>query len=812
VGYKEVTTTRILPDDVVDPYSLIARLVEEGQKDQPSPERRIWERLDEPLQKQLVAVVEPVDEDESVDPMLLLAQVFQARDSLVEELNEIIEQRDLYDETAWADVDMDEEAAALHKQGLEELSDDESARFNRLMLESGFRGLLRTSPPTSLILSYFIWDTGEPVPLSRAQLADAVHGVLPFVLDKGLLSIGLLVGILVTAPIIPQTLEAGSISLLLSKPVSRTLLFLSKFVGGCAFMVLLSTFLIGGLWFILGLRLGLWSKELLLAIPLYVFVFGVYYSVSAAAAVRWRNTIMAIVAAIVFWAACFTVGWVKFFWENTLDTRRIVNVVPAGDTVAFSDIRGQSYVWNGDAGSWEEAFMTPEKRNQPAFARMLAFTPSRGLSYDARNELLLCVRFTGSLGEALVGSAISGDYAEKQIGEAPLASAEFYTDASGDLVVLSRLGYLVRIDSEQVKRALESPGPQPGIAVPPGAQKATRTKGTDSTDGRSTNRDGAFSPEENGEDVDASDNTDNSSSCTQVAEPADEASDDSSESNAAVTPVADGAELELYDLLGPEPLLRLRDPWAAAMNPDSGELAVYSRGTLAILAPNPDKEGIYEYRETAEIDGIEPETSVVLGFSGDSLLAGRPDGALLLIDRTALTVRDTFEPEKRGRPLVVASAPKGRWFAVVFSNRKLWLVDARDGKVFRPRVSGQGDISTVVFSGANELLVADRTTRVSRYQVDPLELEERMVGDLSLGERAYRYVILPVYTVFPKPGETYKTIQHLLTRRDTADGDAKADSAAQVEILHPWAPVWSGLIFMIVVLALTCVYIERQEY
>ncbi len=806
VGYKEQSTTRLRSEDVVDPLAFITRLVEEGQEDKPSPERRVWRRLDESLQQQLIQAIEPPADEEAANPYLQLSIVLQARDSLVASLNDVIQQKDFYDEETWAHVDMDDEASALHKRGIDTLSDDEAARFNRLMLESGFRGLLRSSPPTSIIPSYFIWDTGEPLAVSRAQLADTIHGYLPFLLDKGLLSIGLLVGILVTAPIIPQTLEPGSISLLLSKPVSRTLLFLSKFLGGCAFMLLLSVYLIGGLWLILGFRLGLWSKELLLAIPLFVFVFAIYYTVSAAAAITWRNTIMAIVAAILFWAACFTVGWVELFWRGLLETRRVVNVVPAGDTVAFSDMRGLTYVWNAEEGTWDEAFMTPEKRNLPSFARMMAFVPARDLVYDARHDRLLCIRYTGSLGEALVASTTSGDYSEKQVGEAPLASAGIYTDSNGDLVVLSRLGILLRIDPEALEQALEAPAPKEGTAVPPrGALKATRTESTDSTSGNKTNpSDGQDDKSDRPDDEkDASDSESDKPENQGVAPDRDPFA--ATEEDVATEP-----EIDLYKPAGPTSPLRLRDPWAVAMNPDTGELSVYSRGTLALLAPN--EQGIYVRRDTAALNEIDPESAVVLGFSGESLLAGRSDGTLMLIDRESLAVRDTFQPEERSRPLVIAAAPQGRWFAVLFSNRKLWLVDAREGKVSRPRVSGQGDISTAVFLSDDQLLVADRTTRISQYRLDPLKLEQRLEAPMNWGEWAYRYAVRPVYTVFPKPGETYKTIQYLLTRRDTAEGKASTDSAAQIEILHPWAPVWSGLIFMVVMLTITCVYIERQEY
>src|SRR5690606_3275462 len=122
---------------------------------------------------------------------------------------------------------------------------------------------------------------------------------------------GVFVALLVTASIVPQMLDAGACDLLLSKPVSRPLLLLSKFLGGCAFILLCAAFLHGGLWLIAGLRFGIWNAGLLYSIPVFVFVFAIYYSVSAAAAMIWRNAVVSIVCAILFWAMCFTVGVAK---------------------------------------------------------------------------------------------------------------------------------------------------------------------------------------------------------------------------------------------------------------------------------------------------------------------------------------------------------------------------------------------------------------------------------------------------------------------------------------------------------------------
>ncbi len=128
-------------------------------------------------------------------------------------------------------------------------------------------------------------------------------------------------------------------------------------------------------------------------------------------------------------------------------------------------------------------------------------------------------------------------------------------------------------------------------------------------------------------------------------------------------------------------------------------------------------------------------------------------------------------------------------------------------------VRGQGDISAVAFSADNALLVVDRVNRVTRYQRGSWDRVETYAPALTPLEIAYYYAVVPIYTVFPKPGELDNTIQYLLRKEETIDmGMPGGDLQTRRVRLHPWAPVRSSLIFMLVVLGLACLYIERQDF
>ena len=167
--------------------------------------------------------------------------------------------------------------------------------------------------------------------------------------------LGVFIAILVTAPMVPQTFEPGAIDLLLSKPVSRSLLFLTKFFGASTFILLNSIYLIGGMWLIAGLRFDIWSGRLLLCIPVFLFLFVIYYSVSALTGVIWRNAIVSVCCTILFWGLCFAVGMAKSLAENTfLDPTRLAAVMPAGDKLLAVNKSGQTFEWSTVRKAWEE--------------------------------------------------------------------------------------------------------------------------------------------------------------------------------------------------------------------------------------------------------------------------------------------------------------------------------------------------------------------------------------------------------------------------------------------------------------------------
>ena len=201
------------------------------------------------------------------------------------------------------------------------------------------------------------------------------------------------------------------------------------------------------------------------------------------------------------------------------------------------------------------------------------------------------------------------------------------------------------------------------------------------------------------------------------------------------------------------------------------------------------------------------------GWEASGPLLARADGQVFLLDANDLKLKKRFAVKGQTQPRFATAAPDGSWMAVLYHNRRLWLYDVQRQTPDSIALSGQGDISAVAFDGAERLLVSDRVDRVGVYQLPSGTVDRWHTPPIDTMRRVYRYLINPLYTIFPKPSEMDNSINYLLTEKETvALGPDQDDlSAAQLRI-DPWGPLWSSLAFVVVVLALSCFYIQRQDF
>lgn len=116
-----------------------------------------------------------------------------------------------------------------------------------------------------------------------------------------------IIALISTASIIPEFVDRGSIDLMLSKPIGRGRLFLTKFVSGLLFATMQVTVFTVAAFLVIGLRAGDWEPWLFIAIPLFVLFYSYLFSVQAVVGLLTRSVIASVIIVFLFWGVLFLV-------------------------------------------------------------------------------------------------------------------------------------------------------------------------------------------------------------------------------------------------------------------------------------------------------------------------------------------------------------------------------------------------------------------------------------------------------------------------------------------------------------------------
>ncbi len=138
--------------------------------------------------------------------------------------------------------------------------------------------------------------------------AIALAGIERFLADVLAGLAGLLFAVVVTASFVPDMLQKGRIDVLLSRPLGRSTLLVYKYLGGLLYVVLIASYLVGGVWLGLAVRTGIWDPSFLLTVPVLTLVFGVLYAFSVWVGVATRSALVAILSTIALWFSSSSAG------------------------------------------------------------------------------------------------------------------------------------------------------------------------------------------------------------------------------------------------------------------------------------------------------------------------------------------------------------------------------------------------------------------------------------------------------------------------------------------------------------------------
>lgn len=713
--------------EVYDWPALVDRL-REAKPD--TPPGQIMSRLSGDMRKR----VREYSQDEPGQRRL----IEDLRKALVDQLDD----RDLYETLDLPAEQLSEEAGKLVARGVDQLEDQELGRLNRLLFEAALPDDIRISPRDVVTLTYMGLVLSDDLTLEDKDLDELIKGILQAFIFLFVSVMGTMIAILVTAPIVPRMFEAGAIDLLLSKPVSRSLVFLSKFFGGCAFTLLNSGYLILGIWVIVGVRFEIWSDGLLLSIPVYLFLFVIYYSVSAFSGVMFRGAIMSVVMVFVFWALCFSVGFAKSTIEQLgLTGTRVQVITPAGPALLATNREGTTFAWDESDEDWEEVFEAEKKPTgfEAMAMRAAVGFPFVGPVYDAKNKRILVVNKPSlfppgrNSGRLLVGS--SADNWSRQGGAViPLSPRSLFLSPANEILLAGPKG-LFRFEGDASRK-----------------QQSFVVFGFD------------------------------------------------------IGNRADGGR---FVEAGEEGAGRWDTPFASTMEAKSGNIFVYSDGQLIRLVGNEQKK----YAVSGEVD-LETNDAAVLAAAGNRLLVALADGECRLLDATTLKTLETLSPLGKHTPRSAQSSAGGHYLALSNHQGELWVYDVKAGKALSGGPVGDDDLLAVAFADDKRLLVADLFMRVTEYSLPDLEKIREFDPPLSTLQSVYHYGVLPVYTVFPKPGELNNVISQLFTEEDAAPTNTeRRDNLESDRIaIDTWTPFVSNLAFLIVILSITCLYVSRKDF
>lgn len=369
-------------------------------------------------------------------------------DTVVEGLNEVLKRKDFYQESAWQDVKLGPETKVILEKGPENLKGDDLTYFNRLLLRDAYPIHLGHVPNEELYLTYWLyWEPIGPLPLTGEMFPTVVKYFLTAFIDLFVGMFAIFVAILVTAPIIPRTFEPGAIDLLLSKPISRSLLIVSKYIGGCAFVFVSVSYFLVGLWLIVGIRLNVWSEALLFCIPVFLFQFAIYYCVSVLAGVIWRNAIVSIVVTILFFFACFGIGTVKTTWFDPfiINPTRLVRMVDTDEGLLCVTQGGEFVQWNDGKSEWDPV-LQQQRRWQDTLAMQSVLV---GPVYNKPTKSLLFLQQASSggpprrrtqRGGKFMIAKWSGNWAAEDGPTAPTGAAWILQDDKDQVLIVASAG------------------------------------------------------------------------------------------------------------------------------------------------------------------------------------------------------------------------------------------------------------------------------------------------------------------------------------------------------------------------------------
>lgn len=672
---------------------------------------------------------------------------------LASALNHVLESPDLYDKNAWPTAERREDLKELIAK--ETKTPKELQRFNRRLVDLAFPNSINSSLGQATWVTYAGLKFTDPLPYTVRQIRPVVESILiPTVLWIGLGMVAMMVSIVITSSMIPDMFQTGSLHLLLSKPLSRNLLYLSKYLGGCIFVSMNIAFLVVGLYLYCGIQLKIWNNGILWCIPLFIFYFMVYYSVSALAGLIWKNPIICVVVTALFWGVCFTVGIIRNLSESFLKgAPTLQHVAVVNDKPVVGNQQGRIQFWNEESRQWQTGFGDVDGQRLLG----MVYLPKTGALYFGRSRF---APFGMRFGETTrLEMARLPEWSSQDIEDADAAASvkgkkwwdDSRLDSGPDLpvdtlrLVPFRDTFLAiasngvyRFDPDAVAKAEKSKISLFGfdMKIPQAEEAYTRMTDTD---------------------------------------------------------------------------IEFRRPISFAISPDDQFAVVCSRSKLFVFRSD---EGKLVKSGVVEFD-FPPETVTHVAVQGQAAIVCPAGWVPRVVDLSNNTIAQQLD--SLGKSTVKRSAVDNQGhIALLTTEGNVWILSREgsqttwDSKL--PQLTGQGDASAIAFDEQGRLWVAHHVKNMDVWSAEWTNSVQSLRPVPTTPEWLFKYLINPFYLVFPKPAAINETIQYVV---QNPDNKMPTIDNADLDIPRieqdPWQPIWSNAIFIAVMLGLGCWHLYRQD-
>ena len=759
IGYREVYTTTIRWFDIPNGTRMKAMLARDinqeadDEKAKLTPAGMIARAMPEEIQSNLRKVAE----GEEVRIQL---------DLLADSLNDLLDRNDWYDADVWKNTNPIRELRELNEQDDDDLSDELKQRRSRLRIEAALPGVFGTRSPRSVALTYAGFDFPAFFQIDPTQFKLLLnHVVLRIIIDWILGFAMIFLGILVTASIVPDMLQPGSLHLLLSKPVSRSWLFIAKFIGGCAFVLVCVTQLIIGLWLICGFRLGVWNERLLLCIPVCVFLFAVFYSVSAVAGLRWRSPILSIGLANAFGAICLLIGFAGGVSDGFItDPDRIESLAISGDTLIASTRGADLRRFDRASSMWVDLFAKENGRGDRILAPV---TLNDGRIATARVRGGRMNMFGSGATNLLTLDAADGWKPQPSV-ELPTATSQLIAMRQNELVAINSSDLMICDISELNDSSSLKPGSDDAIAAAPGDKKAK---------GLSAN----WLPK--------------------------------------LLKMMGGAT-EGFRSIAPRELM-LSLPRSVSFSKNGDSAFVYSSGRLVrLIRPRETEPSGQPPEATWSIDkSVNIDTSdkaIWVRTVGDEVVVLQSEKPPLFFSAALAPIeqKESIAFDFSGFEISqVIQCGDMKMLAILSNDGTAYVFDRRQSaSVLIAPIRELKEVDAAVWDNASGLVwFSHQVDRVSSVDLITQVVAERLRPKLAGWRLVDKYMMTPLRTVTPQTGELSETIASIVSGESTMQFPMDTENT-QVERYNIWRPVITCAAFIFVMLSVGCIYFSKADF